>query len=374
MDEPTQSRLLERIAAHLAASGATTTDTAETTLTVDPLIYTDQDRWERERALLSTVPTAVGLSGLLPSPETFAAVDVGDVPVVLTRDGNGALHASLNVCRHRGATVVDGCGLARRLICGYHGWTYRLDGTASQRRGDEYFDSDADGLVSLPVAEHDGVIWVSGDPSAVIPEDPSEGAGIELGPLGLADHRLFATTRFVRPMNWKLAVETFAESFHVAVLHQETLAPMIRSDATLSDTFGRHGRMVVPRRGIEEVIEGTSLLPHATILWFLVPGTVLIHQQDHVQLCRSRPGTHPGECVLDVTLYVPTDSPRSEDHWRRNFDLLVEVTDTEDFSTAAGIQLGAASGRAPTQVVGRNEPSLQHLHRSLDRLLDGLSE
>ena len=62
MDEPTQSRLLERIAAHLAASGATTTDTAETTLTVDPLIYTDQDRWERERALLSTAPTAVWTS------------------------------------------------------------------------------------------------------------------------------------------------------------------------------------------------------------------------------------------------------------------------------------------------------------------------
>jgi len=67
---------------------------------------------------------------------------------------------------------------------------------------------------------------------------------------------------------------------------------------------------------------------------------------------------------------VPTDSPRSDEHWKRNFDLLVEVTDTEDFSTAAGIQRSASSGRAPTQVVGRNEPSLQHLHRSLDRLLD----
>lgn len=370
MDKATQSRLLKRIAEHLAADGATTTDATETTLTVDPSIYTDLDRWDRERALLGSAPTAVGLSGLLPGPETFVAVDVGDVPVVLTRDSNGALHASLNICRHRGATVVDGCGSARRLICNYHGWTYRLDGAASQRRGAEYFDDDAEGLVALPVTERDGVIWVSGDPSAVIPDDPSEGAGLDLGPLGLADHHLFATTRFVRPMNWKLAVETFAESFHVAVLHRETLAPMIRSDATLSDTFGRHGRMIVPRRGIEEVIESTSLLPHATILWFLVPGTVLIHQQDHVQLYRSRPGAHPGECVLEVALYVPTDSPRSDEHWKRNFDLLVEVTDTEDFSTAAGIQRSASSGRAPTQVVGRNEPSLQHLHRSLDRLLD----
>ncbi|MGA0812899.1 MAG: iron-sulfur protein, partial [Ilumatobacteraceae bacterium] len=77
MDEATQSRLLERIAEHLAADGATTTDVAETTLSVDPSIYTDRDRWERERALLGNALTAVGLSGLLPGPAPFAAVAVG---------------------------------------------------------------------------------------------------------------------------------------------------------------------------------------------------------------------------------------------------------------------------------------------------------
>lgn len=370
MDVATQRRLLGRIAEHLRSEGAVTTDVAEATLAVDPEVYTDQDRWDRERRLLASVPTAVALSGLLPHPETFASLDVGDVPVTLTRDADGVLHAAVNACRHRGAPVTSGCGPARRLICGYHGWSYHLDGSPAQRRGAEHFDAPAEALVELPVVERDGVIWVAGDPATVISSDPTEGAGVELGPLSLEHHRLFDSTSFTRPMNWKLAVETFAESFHVAVLHRTTLAPMIRSDATLSDTFGHHGRMVVPRRGIEQATEGDDLLSHATILWFLMPGTVLIHQQDHAQLYRSRPGSHPGECVLDVALYVPEGSTRSDDHWRRNFELLVQVTDEEDFSTASSIQRGASCGLLPHYIVGRNEPSLQHLHRSLELMLN----
>ena len=111
-------------------------------------------------------------------------------------------------------------------------------------------------------------------------------------------------------------------------------------------------------------------MPHGTILYFVVPNTVLIHQQDHFQLYRSRPGAVPGEAHLDVALYVPVDSPRSDAYWQRNFDLLVEVTDTEDFATAAGIQRGYGTGAQTHVTYGRNEPALQHFHRSLDALLD----
>ena len=61
-------------------------------------------------------------------------------------------------------------------------------------------------------------------------------------------------------------------------------------------------------------------------------------------------------------MYVPPDSERSEDHWRRNFDLLVEVTDTEDFATAAGIQRGYYTGAQDHITFGRNEPALHHYH------------
>ena len=55
---------------------------------------------------------------------------------------------------------------------------------------------------------------------------------------------------------------------------------------------------------------------------------------------------------------------------QRNFELLVEVTDTEDFATAAGIQRGYHSPAQSHVVFGRNEPALQHFHRSIDAVVD----
>ena len=131
--------------------------------------------------------------------------------------------------------------------------------------------------------------------------------------------------------------------------------------------------MVAARRSIDEMFarpqEQWSLLPHATILWFLQPNTVFIFQQDHAQLYQARPGRTADEAMLDISLYVPHDSELSERHWQRNFELLVDVTDQEDFSIAAGIQWGFGTAAQQEIVFGRNEPALQHYHAELDSLL-----
>jgi phenylpropionate dioxygenase-like ring-hydroxylating dioxygenase large terminal subunit len=68
-------------------------------------------------------------TGALQRPGDYVTARVGKVPLVLTRDEDGVLHALRNVCCHRGAEPVpDGCGNAKALQCRYHGWTYRLDG------------------------------------------------------------------------------------------------------------------------------------------------------------------------------------------------------------------------------------------------------
>lgn len=372
MNHHTQTALIERIQAHREAGRGT--DTAPGSMLLPTSAYTDPDRFEHERQLLSTMPGVAGLSGLLPGPDTHATVEIGNRSVIITRDSNGDLHAMLNVCRHRGAEVTHGCGAAARLRCPYHGWTYELDGASAARRGEHHFDDQpAGGLTTVPVLERDGLIWVNPDPDGSIADQPLTGAEAELTPFGLASYRHFGTRSFTRDINWKLAVDTFCEAYHVAILHRDTLAPMIHSDFALFDPAGLHGRMVAVRRSIGELDElppdQRSLLPHATILWFLVPNTVLIHQQDHVQLYQSRPGATPDQAHLAVSVYVPADSPRSDAHWERNFDLLVEVTDSEDFATAAGIQRNYHSAAQTHITFGRNEPALQHYHRSLMTLL-----
>lgn len=371
MDTATQHALIDRIAAHRAAGRGT--DVAPAVMTVPVHAYTDPDRLERERRLIGDAPALVGLSGLLPGPRTYATVDIGDHSVIVTRDDAGDVHAMLNVCRHRGAEVATGCGSANRLACPYHGWTYGLDGTGVARRRGEHFDGALAPLTALPARELDGMIWVSADPAGSIPDRPLHGAERELAPLALGELRLFGTTSFTRPLNWKLAVDTFCEAYHLSSLHRDTLAPLIHDDFALFDEFGPHGRLVAVRRSIAELDTTDAvdqrLLPHATILWFLVPNTVLLHQQDHIQLYQSRPGRTPDEAHLTVTLYVPHDGHRSDAYWQKNFDLLVDVTDTEDFATAAGIQRGYRTRAQQHVVFGRNEPALQHFHRSLDALL-----
>jgi len=372
VDVTTQQALIERIVAHRAAGRGT--DVAPTVMRVPVTAYTDVERLERERRLVADAPTVVGLSGLVPEPRTYATVDIGDHSVIVTRDDAGLVHAMLNVCRHRGAEVASGCGTAARLACPYHGWVYGLDGTGISRRRGEHFDGDLDRLTPLPVREEAGIIWASADPAGTIPEHPLHGAERELAPLGLGDLRLFGSTAFTRRLNWKLAVDTFCEAYHLSSLHRNTLAPLIHDDFALFDAFGPHGRLVAARKTIGELdaVEPCErrLLPHATILWFIVPNTVLLHQQDHIQLYQSRPGRTPDEAHLTVTLYVPKESERSDAYWQKNFDLLVGVTDTEDFATAAGIQRGYGTRAQDEVVFGRNEPALQHFHRAVDRLVD----
>ena len=372
MDRSTELALLDRIQAHRATGRAT--DEAASTMQLATTAYTDPDRLTAERELLHRRPALVGLSGLVPGPNTWATVDVGDRSVIVTRSADGEVAAMLNVCRHRGAEVAAGCGSGPTLMCPYHGWTYHLDGRSAARRRSEYFvDVDPADLERLPCREQHGLIWVSADPEGELPAEPLEGAEAELAPYGLERYRLFDSTTFTRPLNWKLAVDTFCESYHLSTLHRDSLAPMIFDDYTLFDTFGPHGRMVSTRKSVTALDDTDrdhwALAPHATILWFLVPNTVLIHQQDHMQLYQSRPGATPDEAHLSVSVYVPHDSTRSEQHWERNFELLVRVTDTEDFATAAGIQRGYRSGAQDAVTFGRNEPALQHYHRGLLDLL-----
>lgn len=371
MDRRTQHHLIERIERHRAAGRGT--DTAPSTMRVPTADYVDPERFVRERAAITRAPSLVGLSGLVPEPRSFATVDIGDQSVIVTRDDGGKVHAMLNVCRHRGAEVARGCGHAARLACPYHGWVYGLDGAGVSRRRDEHFDGEAQPLTRLPVLERDGIIWATADPGGTIPDRPLHGAEHELAPFDLGALRLFGTRSFTRPLNWKLAVDTFCEAYHLTTLHRTTLAPLIHDDFALFDPFGPHGRLVAARRSIADLAgvpeAERSLLPHATILWFVVPNVVLIHQQDHVQLYRSRPGRSPDEAHLDVSLYVPPDGVRDDGYWQKNFDLLVDVTDTEDFATAAGIQRGFRTRAQDHVVFGRNEPALQHYHRAVDELI-----
>lgn len=331
---------------------------------------------ERQR-LFRDGPLLAALSCDLPEAGAFLTLDAAGVPILLARQQGGGVRAFLNVCRHRGAPVADGRGRAPgRFTCPYHGWSYRCSGELlawTHAGGFDGLDPAERGLTPLPVAEGFGLIYVRPTPGPPVELEAALG-GIEreLGPFRLGAHHVFEVREEVRALNWKLVVDTFMEQYHLPFLHRESLAPLFEGTLSVYDAFGRNGRLAAVRRSIAALDAAPETawdaVPHTTLLYFLFPNAVLIHQQDHVELWQVYPsGDSPDEAAFRVTLYAPEPpgSEKAERHWKRNMDLLMDVTGGEDFTLGEKIQRGFRSGAQRAVTFGRNEPALIHYHRTL---------
>jgi phenylpropionate dioxygenase-like ring-hydroxylating dioxygenase large terminal subunit len=184
--------------------------------------YSDPDllRAEQERVFRHGWQYA-GPAEHAAEPGDFFTCRVGDIPVVVTRDRDGELHALLNVCRHRGSLVAQGRGNRTTLQCPYHAWTYELDGRLrAAPRGPE-LELDGIALRELAVARWGPLVFVHPDPDAAplettlgpLPELLSAG-GIDLDTL-----RFRRRSEFDLACNWKITIENYLECYHCAVAH-----------------------------------------------------------------------------------------------------------------------------------------------------------
>jgi phenylpropionate dioxygenase-like ring-hydroxylating dioxygenase large terminal subunit len=300
--------------------------------------------------------------------------------VLVVRGEDRRIRAFRNVCRHRGACVAEGRGhTSKTFMCPYHAWSYRLDGrlvATTHKAGFAGVDKADNGLSPVACGEAAGVVFVQldGDADTVDAAAWLGGAADELGSFGFDGYHRTETRISTREMNWKLMFDTFGEVYHVEHLHRDTIHPLIQSNNTLFDAWGAHGRLAVARWPLNELPERPraewDLMPCATLVYHLVPNTVLIQQVDHVELYQIFPDG-PDRCTALISLYAPdepvTDKARA--YWKRNLDLLIQVTETEDFVMCEQIQRSFRSGAQQSIQFGRNEPALTHYHRSLDQLL-----
>jgi phenylpropionate dioxygenase-like ring-hydroxylating dioxygenase large terminal subunit len=341
----------------------------------DTSAYTSPERAAREREVLfRNHPIIVGFSSQIPNPGDYLTEDLAPVPILVVRNVAGELRAFVNICRHRGAKLVNGCGSdAKRFSCPYHAWTYDTDGrlvAIPDEFGFEGLDRAASGLVALPVAEKYGLVFVTAQPSEPIDIDAMLGGlaeDIESYRIGSFTHQ---ETRVVRRrMNWKLVSDTFWEAYHIKVLHAQNVGPLFVKNLAMFDAFGRNHRYVGVRKSIEKLRdlpeEKWDLVPHATLLMNLFPNTILVMQSDHAEVYRVFPaGSHTGESVTAISILAPEASPK----WSRTMDMLLGVVE-QDFAVGEGIQHGFESGAIRKVMYGRYENALEHFHRSIREAL-----
>jgi len=302
-----------------------TTAIADTVYRNEVADYTCRKQFARERELFfKRGPLFVGLSCLLPRAGDYRTHDYCGVPLLLVRHKDGSLRAFLNVCRHRGARVADGSGHdVKRFLCPYHAWAYATDGRLIARPDDRSFaeiDAMSCSLRELPVAEKYGMIYVSPTPGTGIDVDAIlSGVQCDMAAYGLDDYHHYETRVLQQKINWKVVVDTFLETYHLQFLHRKTVDPILYSNMTTFDAFGRNLRMIAARRTIGELRAlpeaEWNLIPYTAIIYVLFPNTVFIMQGDHVETWHVFPdGDSTDDSIMYISLYKPekaeTDSAR----------------------------------------------------------------
>ena len=348
--------------------------------------YTCPEQAEAERQqLFRDYPLVVGMSCQIPNAGDYFTDELSGVSILVVRTASGAAKAFLNVCRHRGAKVAEGCGSGKKaFICPYHAWTYELDGSLRQVTPPDSFPGltkEEYSLVSLPIAEKYGIIWVRPTPGPNFdPDDLLEGLGPELQSYRFETASPYKRSLLHKKMNWKLVIDTFLETWHIGTLHRQTVAHIFQPNINVFDAYGRNGRFILPRRSILEMRERPEsewdLLKHSAVIYLLFPNTLLVWQGDHLETWRSfQNGPSPGECVTEAALYAP-EPPVTEKairYWDKNMDLLLATVEEEDFPVCLDIQSGFAANAQSYITFGRNEPGLTHYHGTLRSYL-GLGE
>jgi phenylpropionate dioxygenase-like ring-hydroxylating dioxygenase large terminal subunit len=211
-------------------------------------------------------------------PGDFFTCNVGDVPVVVTRDRAGKLHGLLNVCRHRGSIVAEGRGNRETLQCRYHAWTYGLDGrlrAAPRAREEPGLDTDGIALRKLALEAWGPLLFVHPDPDArplaetlgPLPELFSE-AGIELERL-----RFRRRSESDVACNWKIAVENYLECYHCPVAHPGSSAVVdVSPDAYRLETHALGSSQFGPTKRGDGPVEGQFHWLWPTTKIYALPG------------------------------------------------------------------------------------------------------
>lgn len=162
----------------------------------------------------------------MPEPGDYQMEEVGPESILMVRQQDGSIKAFYNVCQHRGARLVfNEDGFNDAFICPYHGWRWELDGSLTSVQDAENFpDGDPCGKLTLPEVNCElfaGFIWVN------MAEDP-EPLKEYLGPVWddwsayeIDDWKRYVAMTCNAPVNWKVILDNFNESYHLQTVHPQ---------------------------------------------------------------------------------------------------------------------------------------------------------
>jgi hypothetical protein len=257
-------------------------------------------------------------------------------------------------------------------------------------------DKKCHGLIELPAVEQGGLLWVHPRADGHIDLDQQlAGLGAEIASWGFGELIHTSETVIDGRLNWKLANDTFGETYHFSRLHKNTLGQIFYGDVLGYEEFGRNHRFVIATKRIDELRtkphKEWKLLDATSPLYYLFPNIQLTFGDGVVSLIKIYPDPaaplDPSRSRTRVIHYFSQElldmAERADDGVHRvtaenAYDSSVgveaiitpsafaEVFDStiekEDYLMGAHQQRAAESGQVDHLIFGRNEPALHHYH------------
>jgi choline monooxygenase len=317
-----------------------------------------------------------GKKRTIADPETYFTADVAGEPVVVVRDKTGTLRAFSNVCRHRAGPIAQGSGCRNVFNCGYHGWTYTLDGRligTPEIDGVEFFDRSTMGMVPLRCETWEQFIFVNFEPGGpslaeFLGNIPQLAREFRFQGLSLAERRDYLVN-----CNWKVYVDNYLEGYHIPIVHPG-LMKEIDYPRYRCETFRYHSQQLGPVKPVksgdahDRVYAPGDGLKDALYFW-VFPNLMLNIYPDNVSVNIIVPLSHEKTLTIFEWYFHDANSPKVRER-AANAIAFSDTVQQEDIQICEAVQRGL---RSATYDRGRfsvkRENGVHHFHLLLAEFL-----
>ncbi|MBX3560774.1 MAG: aromatic ring-hydroxylating dioxygenase subunit alpha [Sphingomonas sp.] len=312
-------------------------------------------------------------------PGDWRSLDILGESVIVIRGADGRARAFANICRHRGARLVDGTdGCAKRLTCPYHAWTYAADGRLiGVPHKEDYpgLDLAAHGLIPVDLEEWRGFLFVrleSGGPSVAEMMAPHEA---DIAPHRFEDLKAIGRiTLRPREVNWKNVADNYSDGLHIDVAHpgldrlfgaSYEIEAGLHVDRMAGELLERPSANLSERAYQRFLPDGAG----RTWLYFkLWPNIAFDIYPDQVDFMHFVPVSPTQTLIREISYAVPDGRREMKAarylNWRIN-----RQVNAEDTGLITRVQQGMSSSLYRPGPLGESEVCLRSFARKLRRII-----
>lgn len=324
---------------------------------------------------------------------------VPGMPIIVVRTDDG-FNAFYNTCPHRGGCLVtakQGVCPGKRLVCGYHAWTYDFEGKllgVPDQRDFAGLDKSKRGLTRVRCESWGGWMFINADPDAQPLADYVRRLQPQLAQFDLDHLALIDRYSYDCACNWKILMDAFAENYHFVSVHRGTVGLpgpkcAVEHRGTVMALYENgHSRNILPWNdgfepresaseetgfsmgmgGIED-IQTVGPIPRTFITAFTCfPNlTTPVYANGFPLLLFWPTGVNTSRMDV-VWMGMPHGEAELPEAWKEKIAQFNIILD-EDLTFLPSVQKSAESPAFRSIVVNYQERRIYHAHEHIDRVI-----